>query len=244
MPGPRTHGPRGEPQPRPIATVVDETFTRFDTNDDAAITPAEVLAVLDPEGRHTELEARIEEDVAAIDGNDDGALSEAEVTAAVTAADTNGDGSIGRDDRTADSTADDAIGFLLGRGGRGGDRPGGDPGRGGARPEPTPVTLAAASEAIFTHFDSDASDTLNLSELLAGLDGRGRGGRRAELADKLLDALDSDADGFISATELDTALAAMDTDGDGSISAADHLSGDHGDVMLVGVLLRSADLDG
>jgi len=240
MPGPRNHvGDGAASASQTIAEVVTAVFARFDTDANASITLTELTSVLDPDGDRSDLPATLKTKVAAIDSNADGSLSKAEVTTAVTAADTNRDGSISRADASPGATAFQAIDFLF-------HGPGGGHGPGGPRPEPTPVTISAATDGIFKLLDTDASNTITLSEVLKLLDPTGTNTRHAALATDLVTQVDSNHDGAMSRAEVTAALTALETNGDGSLSPADHVAGQaHDDaVALVGVLLHHLDLPG
>jgi Ca2+-binding EF-hand superfamily protein len=110
----------GAPQPSPsgvaIEDVVDSLTSRFDANDNGALTLAELLAVLDPGGHRQKLQDALAPLVDAVDTSNDGAMSEAELAAAVSSLDTNDNGRLDHGDHVGGpSSADeiDLIGVLL-----------------------------------------------------------------------------------------------------------------------------------
>ena len=113
-------GPVPGPPPRAsgvaIEDVVDSLTTRFDANDNGALTLTELLAVLDPGGHRQKLKDALTPLVAAVDANHDGAMSKAELTAAVSSLDANGNGRLDHGDHVpGPGSADeiDLIGVLL-----------------------------------------------------------------------------------------------------------------------------------
>lgn len=252
MPNPR--GPSGqppvdaaraEPTPPTIAETVDNVFSRYDANADGALTLAELLAVIDADGTHTEIADRAAATVTAVDTNGDKSLSKAEVTTLVTKLDTDGDGLLERSDRSAtgaDATAfEQASVLLFARGLHGGPGDGGLGGPGGPRGDGIERTVIAAVDSLFTRYDADTSTTISLSELLAALDPKGT---RTDLDAKvtsLFTAVDTNGDAALSLAEITAVVAQFDTDGDGTIERGEHPAADAGDaVQLIGILLHGA----
>jgi Ca2+-binding EF-hand superfamily protein len=99
-----------------IDAVVASLTQRFDGDGDGALTLAELLAELDPQGRRQKLEDALTTLVAAVDTDDDGVMSGAELTAAVTSLDGNANGRLDRGDHVpGPHSADeiDLVGVLL-----------------------------------------------------------------------------------------------------------------------------------
>lgn len=221
-----------------VEDAVARSLARFDANDDGAISSAEMLAVVDPNGTRTTAAAKVTELFAAADANANGSLNGAEITAALAKLDTDGDGTL---DRPATDATPPVAGLLLGGGPRGGG-PGGHGGQGGHGSADVGGTVAELVDAMVLRFDTDASTTLALSELLAVLDPTGNHTTLAEKVSAAFTALDSNADASLSAAELSTVVAALDTDGDGTVNRADHVAHQFDDctVSLIGVLLHDA----
>lgn len=229
------------PTPPTIAQAVDRIFTRFDGNTNASITSAELLAILDPKGTHTALATAVTQLITAVDSNGDGSLSKAEVTAAITTLDTDGNGTLDHADHTAPpsgSTTPNPLGLLLGRGpvghGHGGPGDLGTP--------PTPPTIAQVVDGAFARFDTNASTTISLTELLAVLDPSGTHTERDAALTTLFAQVDTNADSSLSVAEVTAALTALDTNLDGVLDRADHSGQPHdAAVDLIGVLLHAVD---
>lgn len=111
-PGPNPPGPVGPPQAPTVEQVVDVLVTRFDADDDGALTLAELLAVLDPASRHGKLAAAMQELVAAVDTSGDGTMSEAELTAAVATLDADGNGTLDHRDHVPGPPTDDSVDLI------------------------------------------------------------------------------------------------------------------------------------
>lgn len=228
---------RAEPTPPTIAEVVDKAFARYDANADGALTLAELLAVIDADGTHTEIADRAAATVTAADANGDQSLSKAEVTTLVTKLDTDGDGLLERSDRSAtgaDATAfEQASVLLFARGLHGG------PGDGGPRGDGIERTVIAAVDSLFTRYDADTSTTISLSELLAALDPKGTHADLDAKVTSLFTAVDTNGDAALSLAEITAVVAQFDTDGDGTIERGEHPAADAGDaVQLIGILLH------
>lgn len=220
-----------------IDTVVDKVFTRFDADDDAALTVAELVAVLDPTASSSTLATELTAQVTVIDSDGNGTLSKAEVTAAVTALDSDADGLLDRSERATlrDDGNQTILDSILGGGGRHGG--------GGGRVEVS-RSVTDAVDAIFTVYDADASTTISLSELVANLHSHRKGTDVSTLASELMTAVDSNSDGALSTTEITAALTALDTDGDGLLERSDHAgTSDDATVQLIGVLLHHLPVD-
>lgn len=247
MPGPRNRpaNPNGNPPARPpgdgdgaaptpptVQQMVDHQFARLDGNDDGALTAAEMLAVLDPQGTRTEVATRVAALVAAADADRGGSVSPAELTTLLSRLDTDHDGSIERSDRDAagaDAAAFDLASVLLFHRAGGGPR------------EPAPKSIADAATAILGRFDGDANASISLAELLQRLDPRGdRDALEARIVG-WLPAADSNGDQSISQAELTAALTRVDADHDGLLERAELHPQDGSDatVALIGVLLHA-----
>lgn len=115
-------GPVPGPPPRESGVAVEDVVAslidRFDGNGNGALTLAELLFVLDPQGHRQKLDAALTSLVAAVDTDDDGAMSQAELTVAVSSLDGNDNGRLDRGDHVpGPSSADeiDLVGVLLPR---------------------------------------------------------------------------------------------------------------------------------
>jgi Ca2+-binding EF-hand superfamily protein len=114
--GPVPGAPQRGPSGVAIGDVVESLTSRFDANDNGALTLAELLAVLDPAGHRQKLHDALAPLVDAVDTSNDGAMSEAELTAAVSSLDTNGNGFLDRADQVGGPPSGDdvdLIGVLL-----------------------------------------------------------------------------------------------------------------------------------
>lgn len=215
-----------------VAQVVDQAFARFDTNADGAITAAEVLAVVDPAGTHTDAATDVSALITKLDTNADKSVSKAELTAAVNTLDADGNGTLDRADHDLAVASGDTtpwLGLLL-HGGHG--RPGGA--------APSPVTVTQAVDAVFVRFDADANSSISLAEILAVLDPNSSHDGLSDKVTGLLPSVDSNGDGSLSVAELTAAIKAMDTDGDGTLEASDRpVEVTPSDaVQLVGILMH------
>lgn len=116
-PGPPAPPPAAGPKAPTVEQVVDVLTARFDANDDAALTLAELLAVVDPKGRHAKVDTALTALVDALDQNHDGSLNRAELTAGVATLDTDGNGRLDHRDHVPGPPVDhdtvDLIGVLL-----------------------------------------------------------------------------------------------------------------------------------
>ncbi len=113
LPGPLPQPPEPPVRQAPTVTqVVDALFTRFDGNQDAGITLAELLAVLDPKGHRGKLEAALKELVTAVDTDHSGSMSRTEMQAAVATLDRNHDGQLDHDDHVPGPPADDGVDLI------------------------------------------------------------------------------------------------------------------------------------
>jgi Ca2+-binding EF-hand superfamily protein len=226
-----------------IAEAVDNVFTRFDADANAAITAVEMLKVLDPNGTHTGLDTLINNIVAKLDTNADGSLSKAEVTVALTAMDTDGNGLLDRSDHAmvqADEGVPGLLDLIMGHGGP--DRgQGHGPGLHGT--PPAAPTIAQVVDGVFTHFDKDASTTISLAELLAVLDPKGTHTERDADLSALFKQIDTNTDSSLSVAEVTAAVTALDTDHSGTLTPADLVPGQMPDatVDLIGILLHGGD---
>lgn len=113
MPSPLPHPPLPPARQAPTVTqVVDALLTRFDGNQDASITLAELLKVLDPKGQHSKLEAAMNDLVTAVDTDHNGSMSRAEMQAAVASLDRNQDGQLDHDDHVPGPPSDEAVDLI------------------------------------------------------------------------------------------------------------------------------------
>jgi Ca2+-binding EF-hand superfamily protein len=95
-----------------IDDVVAALTQRFDGDGDGALTLAELLAELDPQGHRQKLEDALTTLVAAVDTDDDGTMSGAELTAAVTSLDGNANGRLDRGDHVPGPQSPDEIDLV------------------------------------------------------------------------------------------------------------------------------------
>ena len=95
-----------------IDAVVASLTQRFDGDGDGALTLAELLAELDPQGHRQKLEDALSTLVAAGDTDDDGMMSGAELTAAVTSLDGNANGRLDRGDHVPGPQSPDEIDLV------------------------------------------------------------------------------------------------------------------------------------
>lgn len=235
---------------RSVVDIVNSLFARFDADGDGSITLSEWLGVVDPEGRHADRTEAAGTALMSLDTDGSGGIGQAEAAAAVSALDSDQDGALSRSERAAAHTPTDGtltgVEALLGGGphgdaGNGQFGPGG-PGGAGDRTAPDPVTIADAAQAIFSTFDSDASSTIAVSELLAVLDAQGRPGSDTARATAVVTALDSNTDGVLDLAEVTAALTAADGNQDGSIGPGEVGHGPAAEVALIGVLLHHTDM--
>lgn len=219
-----------------VTQVVDQVFTKFDTDKNSSISLAEIQAVIDPSGKATLLDTAIKSLVTQIDTNADGSLSKAEVTAAVTKLDTNGDGTLQPSDHAGTgpfaSGTIDLMGLLHGHG-----MPG-HPGGGDTTP-PTPPTVAQIVDEIFSTFDGNANGSVTLAELMAVLDPKGTHTHLDDALKSVVTLVDTDKDGGMSKAEVTAAVKLLDADGNGTLDHADHIPGppDDGSIDLIGLLM-------
>jgi Ca2+-binding EF-hand superfamily protein len=107
-------------------------------------------------------------------------------------------------------------------------------GPGGHGHEPlAALTITEVADQIFLRFDSDASGTISVSELLAVLD---PDGDQAELPADLgqrLATVDTNSDSGVSKDELTTALTALDVDGSGTLDPGERPASDSDFVSAV-----------
>lgn len=120
-----------------------------------------------------------------------------------------------------DTTTD--FGAARGRGGPGGH---------GHEPLAA-LTITEVADQIFLRFDSDASGTISVSELLAVLDPDGdQADLPADLGQRLA-TVDTNSDSGVSKDELTTALTALDVDGSGTLDPGERPASDSDFVSVV-----------
>jgi Ca2+-binding EF-hand superfamily protein len=230
---PKTRGAEAAPRWHTVEESADSFFTWFDGNDDGTITVAEIVAAVDPGGRHADqLNGVVRRLVDLMDPDDDGKLVEADVTAALETLDTNGDGSLTPAD-LGPGLAHQGLAPVLAVMLQGGPVPGA-PQRG-----PSGVAIEDVVDSLTSRFDANDDGALTLAELLAVLD---PGGHRQKLQDALaplVDAVDTSNDGAMSEAELTAAVSSLDTNGNGRLDHGDHVGGPASadEVDLIGVLL-------
>lgn len=121
------HGsPAGGREVAPTLTVqqaIDAVFGRYDADASQLIPVTELIALLDPNSRHTELSTRLTALLSSIDSNGDASIDQTELGSALTAIDANADGLLQVSELypTADSAAVELIGVLLHGGCHGAD---------------------------------------------------------------------------------------------------------------------------
>lgn len=228
---------------RSVVDIVNTLFARFDADGDGAITLSEWLGVVDPASEHADRTEAAGTALMSLDTDASGGIGQAEATAAVSALDSNQDGALSRSECAAAQTTTDStltvVEALLGGSWRGGHGPGSGP---GDRTAPDPVTIPDAAQALFNTFDSDASSTIAVSELVAVLGAHGRPGVDTARATAVVSALDSNTDGVLDLAEVTASLTAADSNQDGSISAGEAGHGPGAEVALIGMLLHHAEL--
>lgn len=109
-------GPRGAAAEPTVEAATTALWTRFDTDGNQSISLAELVAQLDPRGRHTDLQTKLTALLPAADTNGDQALSRTELSAALTRADADADGTLERAELHPASGATDLVqlvGVLL-----------------------------------------------------------------------------------------------------------------------------------
>ena len=221
-----------------VEEASDRMFTWFDGDEDGTIAVSEIVAVLDPGGKHAEqLNGVVRRLVDLMDADDDGDLAEADVTAALESLDTNGDGSLTPAD-LGPELAHQGLAPVLAVMLQGTPLPGTGPGR-----EPPAhqqgIEIDAAVESLLGRFDGNDDGALSLAELLAVLDPQGHRQRLEDALTPLVAAVDADGDGVMSSAELEAGVASLDADGNGRLNHDDHVPGPHSpdEVDLIGVLL-------
>lgn len=226
---PPGHAATTPPLPPTIGEVVDGVFSKFDADLDGSITQAEVLNVVDPTGRFTELVTRVTNLVSTIDGDADGALSKAELTTAVTALDTNQSGTLDAGEAPGHHAAADDISWLL---------RGHGPGPLAAEAASRPIAEVVAD--VFQRLDANDDAGISLSEMLGLLDAGNWPIDFTALATGLFTQIDSNADNVLSNDEVTAAVNLVDTNQDGTIGPGDLLPEqfDQQSVELIGLLVH------
>lgn len=126
-------------------------------------------------------------------------------------------------DTTTDTTTSTDTGAARGRSGPGGH---------GHEPLAA-LTITEVADQIFLRFDSDASGTISVSELLAVLDPDGdQADLPADLGQRLA-TVDTNSDSGVSKDELTTALTALDVDGSGTLDPGERPASDSDFVSAV-----------
>lgn len=229
---PKTRGAEAAPRWHTVEESAESFFSWFDANDDGTITVAEIVAAVDPSGRHADqLNGVVGRLVDLMDPDDDGDLVAADVTAALETLDTNGDGSLTPADLGRD-LAQQGLAPVLAVMLQGGPVP-------GPPPRDSGVAVEDVVASLIDRFDGAANGALTLAELLAVLDPHGHRQKLDAALTSLVPGVDADGDGAMSEPELNAAVASLDANGNGRLDRGDHVPGPASpdEIDLIGVLL-------